>query len=223
MTIFPCVLGRPDPKIVFFGYRGTGKSTLLNSVAGSIIFQSGPSRGFTTKVEKKCVENTTYCDTPGFDYYNEKKTKEAGEAISNFLKEGGCCKILFVVTVRDSRAGGWIRYGDNANMRLILEAAPEIGSSFGVIVNHCSEKEISKLSNSERFAENIFKCIKPEHHNGSIHFVKEDPNLRNNENVLIEASQIQDLKDFIENKVPVIEMTKNMSANVKADKFGGKI
>ena len=191
---------------------------MLNSIAGSIIFQSRRSY-IGSEVEQQRRGNTTYCETP---MPNDKK---ACEAISNFLKEGGCCKILFVVSVPQSftGAGGWIGSWDNANMRLILEAAPEIGSSFGVIVNRCSEKEISKLSNSERFAENIFKCIKPEHHHGTIHFVKNDPNLQEKSNVLMEASEIQNLKDFIKNKVPVIEMTKNMSKNVKSDNFSGKI
>ena len=196
---------------------------MLNSVAGSIIFPSGPSKRLTKNVKQKTFRNTTYCDTPGFQWGDNTET---GEAISNLLHLGGTCKVIFVVDLYSTDAGGWISPYDNAGMRLILEAAPEIKNNFGIIVNGCSEEEMNKLSSSEdieRFAENIFKFIKPEHHNGSIHFVKEDDNLENTENNLLEASEIQDLKDFLNNKVPVIEITKNMSNNVKAEKYKGKI
>ena len=190
---------------------------MLNSVAGSIIFPSGPSERLTENVKQKTFRNTTYCDTPGFQWGDNTET---GEAISMLLKDGGRCKVLFIVNVWKTSAGGWITREDNATMRLILDAAPEIGPDFGVIVNCCSKKEIH---DKKRFAKNIFHGIKAKHHHGSIHFVDFYPNLEDKENVLIEASKIQTLKDFLNKKVPVIKMTKNMSNNLKADKFNGKI
>ena len=90
------------------------------------------------------------------------------------------------------------------------------------ISKNCKHFPIS-CKKSEKFAKNIFYGIKSENHHGSIHFVKKDPNLVNENNVLIDASEIRDLKDFLKKKVPVIEMTKNMNINVKTDKWNGKI
>ena len=56
-------------KIIFFGAQGKGKSTVLNSSAGSLISQSKPSADFialTKELQHKNVGNITYCDTPGF-------------------------------------------------------------------------------------------------------------------------------------------------------------
>lgn len=215
------VLGMHNPKIVFIGYRQTGKSTLLNAAAGAIIFQSGPSSTvLTEQVEQKTIKNTTYCDTPGFDYWNPEK---AGDAISKLLKEGGSCKILFVVNVDITSCGGWITSTDSPIMRLILEAAPEIGNRYGIIVNNLSEEKIEALSNLERFAKNIFSNIKPEQHSGSIHFIKNDPDLKDKRNQLIKASERQDLNKFIDNEVPTIELTRNSSEDVKVDKFNGNM
>ena len=223
---FAYVLGKPYPKMIVFGFQGVGKTTLLNSVAGSIIFQSGPSsRGLTKKVKEITVGNTTYCDTPGFNYKrNEKRRRKEeerkwGKAISKLLHEGGTCKIVFVVQLRTAEAGGWIKLEDTATMRLILDAAPEIGKRFGVIVNCCPEKQIKTLSNSERFAKNIFYGMKRKQHHESIHFIKNDPDLK--DNGLIKTSEIEDLNEFLDDKVPYIDITKNRSKDVNVEKWQG--
>jgi len=78
---------------------------------------------------------------------------------------------------------------------------------------------INKFSNSERFANNIFYGIKPEHHYRTIHFLKNDPDLKRKENGFIKAQEIDDLKEFLDNKVPTIKLTRNRSADVNAGKF----
>lgn len=216
---FAYFLGKPNQKLIVFGYQGRGKSTLLNSVAGSIIFQSGPSSGgLKKKVEEITVGNTTYCDAPGFEYQREE---EWSEAITKLLHLGGTCKIVFVVKLWTTVAGGWIEPIDYATMRVILDAAPEIGKSFGVILNRCSQEQINTLANSKGFAENTFKCIKPEHHHRSIHLMKRYSDLENKNNCLIKGSEIEDLKEFLENKVPTIELTRNRSNDVDVDKVDG--
>ena len=52
-------------------------------------------------------------------------------AISKLLHVGGTCKVVFVVTLDTTEAGGWITPGDNATMRLILDAAPELENVSG--------------------------------------------------------------------------------------------
>ena len=127
-----------------------------------------------------------------------------------------------MVELDTTEAGGWIRPGDNATMKVILDAAPEIGKRFAVIVNRCKDEEINTFSNSETFAKNIFYNIKPEHHHGSIHFIKKDPDLKGKENGLIKALEIKDLNKFLDNDVPLIEITNNRSNDVKTEKFRSK-
>ena len=206
--------------MIVFGFQGVGKSTLLNSVAGSIIFQSKPSfpqNSPLKKVEQVTIGNITYCETPAFVFGRDEK--EWSEAISRLLHEGGTCKIVFVVELNIAEAGGWIEGEDNATMRLILDAAPEIGKRFGVIVNRCPEKQIKTLSNSERFAKNIFYGMKRKQHHESIHFIKNDPDLK--DNGLIKTSEIEDLNEFLDDKVPYIDITKNRSKDVNVEKWQG--
>ena len=221
------MLGR---KILFFGAQGTGKSTLLNSVAGSIISQSkSPADGIalTKELQHKNVGNITYCDTPGLtcSWYKDtngdkhRHNEEAAAATSNLLKEGGVCKLLFVVNVLSTNYGAWIAPEDNATMRLILEAAPEIGNRFGVIVNNCPEKEIYTLSNSETLVRRLFSRIKKENQNDSIMFLKQNPNLEDKENVLLDGTELDSLNRFLQDDVPWVELTPDKCKDVQADKF----
>ena len=140
-------------------------------------------------------------------------------AISKLLKEGGFCKLLFVVNVRNSDIGGWIECEDSATMRLILEAAPEIGNRYGIIVNKCSEEEINLISNSESFATNVFFQIKQENQHGPILFLKQNPDLKDKENVLLDGTELKGLNHFLQDKVPWVELTPDKCKDVQADKF----
>jgi len=128
-------------RIIFVGNPGVGKSSLLNSVAGKLVFRSGTStgKGLTYKLTEKTVGNTTFCDTPGLE--DNTYRKQAGEAISKLLKQGGICKIFFVVT----EEAGRIRPQDTATMKVILDAAPEIGNRYGIIVNKLSKKNACQV------------------------------------------------------------------------------
>lgn len=72
-SIFLVPLGTLDPKkVIFFGNTGVGKSTLLNSIVGSVIFQSGFSFArLTNTVQSFVKDKIEFIDTPGTKRQNK--------------------------------------------------------------------------------------------------------------------------------------------------------
>ena len=90
-------------------------------------------KGLTYRLEQKVIDGTRFCDTPGLADVHQKK--QAGVAIRESLNMGGPHKILFFCKME----GGRVNLADKTTMKLVHEAAKEIRSSFGVIVNQVSK------------------------------------------------------------------------------------
>ena len=107
------------------GNPGAGKSAFVNSLAGEVIFDSGISigRGMTYQLNERTNINgyKALMDTPGLA--DVKLRKEAGKAISEGLRKGGKFVVLFFVTQQDGR----VTQEDSTTIKLVLQAAPEIG------------------------------------------------------------------------------------------------
>ena len=131
--------------MIAIGNPGAGKSTILNSVAREILFQSGISygNGLTYELDRRNNNQGTFFDTPGLadDTYREA----AGKAISTALRTGGNFKILFFVTQRDGRV---VRQ-DVTTLRLVLDAAPEIGNHYGLVINKVPKPVAERLKDPE--------------------------------------------------------------------------
>ena len=84
--------------IIAIGNPGAGKSSILNAIAGKILFKSGVSmgKGLTYSLQQMSVGNLRYCDTPGLADVERKKA--AGDAIRTSLNMGGPHKIIFFCT-----------------------------------------------------------------------------------------------------------------------------
>ena len=132
--------------IVAIGNPGSGKSSILNSLAGKILFPSGISIGCGLTEQLCAVESngTTFVDTPGVS--EDTYCQAAGDALTNVFRNGGRMKILFFITQRSGR----IVMQDVATMKLILESVPEIGRNYGIIVNKIPGNVLAELSDLEK-------------------------------------------------------------------------
>ena len=133
--------------ITCLGNPGFGKSFLLNCLAEEELFKSGPSfNGGLTKIftEGKNKIGTIFYDSPGLAETDQDKVDAAGRQISIGLKRGGRLKIIFIC---GTALNGRPNAADATTMGLIIESAPEIGNSYGVIVNQVTPTDLNYISN----------------------------------------------------------------------------
>lgn len=123
-------------RYLFIGNPGTGKSTMLNCHARKCLFKSGMSfgGGLTAKLDVEETDEIIYMDTPGLA--DEQLRREAAKAIAEALKAGGEYKVCFVLLSTQGR----VRPDDKSTMKLVLNAVPELGENFGILLNQCSRK-----------------------------------------------------------------------------------
>ena len=129
-------------KIIAVGNPGAGKSTLLNSLMGEALFESGLNigGGLTYQLDEIKHKKGHFLDTTGLA--DESLRKEAGKAISEGLRLGGQFKVLFFVTEQRGR----VVQQDATTIQLVHEAAQEIKSDYGIIVNKCSKRVLKMLN-----------------------------------------------------------------------------
>jgi len=214
-------------KIVVIGNPGSGKSTVLNIMAGKKFFESGLSIGYglTDDLDVKIDKNgTEFHDTPGIadDMHREK----AGEALTKVFKAGGRIKIIFFVMQEDGR----LRMEDAATMKLILDSVHEIKKNFGIIVNKVPDSLFDKFmekEQSEAFREKLFYGIKDEYKHSQILFVKRNDQLDFADNEVINPTDLEvgfggfrkDLSTFINSEVPCADIPQGLVKQIPVDRF----
>ena len=213
-------------KIIAVGNPGAGKSTLLNSLGGEVLFKSGlkVGSGVTYQLDEKENANGHFLDTPGLA--DEELRKQAGKAISKGLRMGGQFKVLFFVT----ELGGRVVQQDATTIKLVHEAAPEIGDQYGIIVNMVEEGVLEILNNSETkkhdFLNALFAGI-PEDNRciyKNIYFVGEKDELVDEENVVVCPDNIIDaigltFRKFIDDSVPEISISEEKVNDINVENF----
>lgn len=118
-------------RVLLLGNPGTGKSTLLNSLIGRPVFQSGISLGVghTQFLQEYHAHGVTYIDTPGLA--DVALRQQAAAAITAALRKHGSYKLFFVIMLRSGR----VRPEDVVTINKVIESVDISPLSFSVIVN----------------------------------------------------------------------------------------
>ena len=151
--------------------------------------------------------------------------EKAGKEISNGLRKGGSYKILFFI----SENGGRIVMQDIATMKLVLQAAPDIGKNYGIIVNKVAKAVLGELqrgNNLQIFINVLFSGIDENKRCDprNVIFFPRIEELENNPHQLAPINSFKDangvtLKEFIEYDVPKVAINKRNVSDLKTGQF----
>jgi len=199
----------PGVSYIAVGNPGTGKSAILNSLAGSVHFQSGFSagRGKTYKLDECVTDHGTFMDTPGLA--DPELRQKAAKAIEEALKKGGKSKIFFVITLESGR----VSPQDVTTMSIILQSCSSIQSDYGIIINKVHPKAMGKVNNNiKTITAQIFSCDNVKA-TALIHVNPFMDELNEEENVYLGASE--DMLSFMQT-IPAVDIN---PADVRALDF----
>ena len=211
--------------IIVIGNPGAGKSTILNGLAGEVLFKSGISigDGLTYQLDERENSRGTFFDTPGLADNTHREA--AGKAISTALRKGGNFKILFFVMTESGR----IVRQDVTTLRLVLDAAPEIKNHYGIVINKLPKNVAKALQNPEKgsiFLTKLFTGIPQDQRcaQSNITYLPFHSELDSEDNKLMDMNELQTLKSelfksFVYGKVPAINLTVGKAGDIATCNF----
>jgi len=216
--------------IIAIGNPGVGKSTILNAVAGKVLFKSGKSfgHGVTYELNKATTLKGTFYDTPGLAdklFYKIYYRQAAGDVIRDSLREGGPFKLLFFVLTES----GKVVEQDIATLKLVLDATPEVGNNYGVIINKVPQNVAKVLENprdKKLFLTNLLSGIEETRRCAlrNITYILQKSELYGLDNALVDLDDLNTLqgdtfRDFIHGQVPTVQLTPGGANDIAFDEL----
>jgi len=211
--------------IIAIGNPGSGKSTVLNCLAGEVLFKSGMSigDGLTYQLDERENARGRFYDTPGLA--DDTHREAAAKAISTALRKGGYFRVLFFIMANDGR----VVKQDITTLRLVLDAAPEIGNHYGIVINKQPDnvaKALRDPSNESVFLTKLFNGI-PENQRcakSNIAYLPFKSEFQAADNKLLDLKDLTTIKgelfrDFIYDQVPRIGLTVDKAGDIAIHEF----
>ena len=207
--------------VIAIGNPGTGKSTILNCLAEEVLFKSGVGYGggVTQELEIKQNRNGRFMDTPGFADSGLREV--AAMAISEALQQKGGQKLLFFVTTQNGR----VFAQDVATLKLVLDASPEIGNNYGIVINQVEPEWVEGITTDsakmEEFKAYLFAAIQEDKHCSSFVFIPRKRELYMKQNTIVPLAELQNdkLKTFVTKEVGKINLTSDKVGKINTGNF----
>ena len=181
-------------------------------------------QGLTSKLDEGSNKNGVFLDTPGLA--DEKLRTVAGKAIYQALKKDGHYQILFFAT----EINGRVLQQDTTTIKLILEAAPDIGEDYGIIINMLSKGVMKKIKENRNFKEDfmniLFAGIKENRRcpYNRVLFLGKLQELEDEDDVLVSSDRFLNengvtLTQFVDNVVPTVNIKKENVSELRIQDF----
>ena len=205
--------------ILAVGNPGSGKSTVLNSLTGANNFEAGVSfgSGLTSKLKEVVVNGIRYADTPGVA--DDTYRAEAGLAMAEVFKAGGRIKTLFFIT----QQAGRVVVQDVATMRIVLDAVPDIGQNYGIIVNKMSTEVLEAMARPDNviaFKTSLFQGIPDKFKHNNIIFIASNQTLAQGSRAFLTMDELNsDLREFVKFNVPYANIEPGKYTDIPVDQF----
>lgn len=151
---------------IFLGNPGTGKSTLLNGLAGEIVFECGMSfgQGLTSMLQLHQSKDGVFLgDTPGLSDFVLRK--QAAKEIQNALSQDGEYRLIFCIVLE----AGQVRPDDIASLEMILECV-KIDVPFGILINKMDDDVYNYVSSNDRIQKRLMAYFLSGTHRSTLHF-----------------------------------------------------
>jgi len=144
---------------------------------------------------------------------------EAAKAMTQVFQAGGRIKTLFFIT----QQAGRVVVQDVATMRIVLDAVPDIGQNYGIVVNKMSTEvleEMSKPDNAMAFITSLFQGIPDKFKHNNIIFIRSNPTLAQGSKAFLTMDELNpELREFIKFNVPYATIEPGKYTDIPVDQF----
>ena len=135
------------------GLRGSGRSSILNTLLGRAYFGSGvdDSRGERTEIlETVSLDGNKYSNFRGLNSSGTRK--RAAEEIARELSQNGTVRLMFVVTSNETSLGYLAEPTISSFLKALEIAGVDVEGRFSVILNKCTRDVMVHCQKHKKFS-----------------------------------------------------------------------